>query len=35
MEKTGSLVEKVMTGEMEGRRPGGRPLGSNVERNSD
>ncbi len=25
MEKTGSLVEKVMTGEVEGRRPRGRP----------
>ena len=25
MEKTGSLVEKVITGEVEGRRPRGRP----------
>ena len=25
MEKTGSQVEKVMTGEVEGRRPKGRP----------
>ena len=25
MEKTGSLVEKVMTGEVEGRRSRGRP----------
>ena len=25
MEKTGSLLEKVLTGEVEGRRPRGRP----------
>ncbi len=25
MEKTGSLVEKVTTGEVEGKRPRGRP----------
>ena len=25
IEKTGSLAEKVLTGELEGRRPRGRP----------
>ena len=35
MEKTGSLVEKVITGEVEGRRPAGEDLGSDGEMNTD